>query len=170
MNESDCIFSARYVLGRVTSKDIVKYADGKLTEGNYSDAYLNIVDADFKTMAILAPLLEVALKDSGVAVPEFEEAVWVMLRHHIGLIASGEAHPKKQFSILLSDIERFEIHKGIKEYVGDNVGIALLYGWYYEDYATEEEINSELIKESKNWVSRYGQNTNKAIKNHLQKA
>ena len=156
MNKLDCIFSAKYVLGRISSKDIVQYADRKLTEGNYSDAYLNIIDADIKAMAVLAPLVEVALKDSGVPVPEFEEAVWIMLRHHIGLIANGEVNPKKQFSMLLNDIERFDLHKGIREYVGDNVGISLLYGLYYEDDATDVEINSELIKESKNWVNLYG--------------
>jgi len=107
-------------------------------------------------MPILGPLLEAAIKESGMAVPSFNEAVWIMLKHHISLMASGSVDAQKQFSILLEDIERFDLHKGIKKYVGDNIGISLLYGLYYDDYSSDAEINLNLIKESKNWVNLYG--------------
>ena len=157
MNESDYIFAAKYVLGVIESKDIVGFADRKLAEGHYSDSYLEIVDAELKTWPVLSPLLEVALKDLGLTIPDFEQATWVMLKHHIGLIADGTVNPKDQFSQLLNDIESFDLTKGITKYVGDNVGIDTMYGWYYEDYASEHSINIELKSESIKWVALHSQ-------------
>jgi len=157
MNESDYIFTAKYVLGRISSKDILGYVDRKLTEGSYLDSYLYIIDAEFKTMPVLGPLLEAAIKEAGMTIPSFNEAVWIMLKYHINLMASGSVDAQKQFSILLYDIEVFDLHKGIKKYVGDNIGISLLYGLYYDDCSSDAEINKNLIEESKNWVNLYDQ-------------
>jgi len=155
MNEPDLIFAAKYVLKAIGSEDIVKFADTKLSEGHYSDKYLDIIDADTKTWPELSHLLENALKESDLAIPSFEEAVWIMLKYHIELIASGTALPKEQFGHLLRDIEEFDLAKGITKYVGDNVGIALMYGWYYEDYESDEAINAGIKSECSKWLETY---------------
>ncbi len=156
MADQESIFTAKYVLGRICPKDIVQYADKKLGQGFYSEAYLNIVDANIETMAVLAPLLEEAFKASGAPIPTLEEAAWIMLRHHIGIIAEGDSNPRKQFSMLLNDINSFDLRQNIEKYVGDNVGIANLYGLYHDDYATEAEIDLEFVKESRIWMGLYG--------------
>ena len=155
MNEPDHIFAAKYVLGVISTQDIVMFADRKLSEGVYSDTYLDIIDAELKVWTELAPLLETALKESGLVIPDMEQAVWTMLKHHIGLIESGSVNPKMQFGDLLQDIEKFDLTKGITKYVGDNVGIELMYGWFYEDYESDGAINTGIKNECSKWLELY---------------
>lgn len=155
MNEPDHIFAAKYVLSVISTKDIVAFADRKLSEGKYSDTYLDIIDADLKVWSELAPLLEMALKESGLVIPDEEQAVWIMLKYHIGLIESGSVNPKEQFGRLLQDIEKFDLTKGITKYVGDNVGIELMYGWFYEDYESDRAINEGIKSECAKWLELY---------------
>ncbi len=155
MNEPDHIFAARYVLSVISAKDIVEFADRKLSEGEYSDTYLDIIDADLKVWPELAPLLETALKESGLVIPKLDQAVWTMLKYHIGLIESGNVNPKEQFGHLLQDIEKFDLTKDITKYVGDNVGIELMYGWFYEDYESDDAINAGIKSECSKWLEVY---------------
>ncbi|WP_421225622.1 hypothetical protein [Aeromonas enteropelogenes] len=156
MNEPDEIFAAKYILGIIGPKDIVEFADRKLTEGSYSDIYIDILDSEYKTMPDLAPMLEAVWKQPGIIIPDINQAAWTMLRYHLRKIADGTVNPREEFSELLQDIEVFDLTNNITKYVGDNVGIELMYGWYYEDYATDQEINAALKKEAANWIERYG--------------
>ena len=155
MNELDRIFSARYVLNVITTKDIVEFADRKLSEGKYSDTYLDIIDADPKIWLELSPLLEIALKESGLVIPDEEQAVWIMLKYHIGLIESGSVNPKDQFESLLQDIEQFDLDKSNTNYVGDSVGIEFMYGWFCEDYESDSAINEGIKSECSKWLELY---------------
>lgn len=155
MNEQDYIFAAKYILGAISTEDIVDFADRKLCEGKYSDTYLDIIDAELKVWTELAPLLEAALKESGLVIPDKERAVWTMLKYHIGLIESGRVNPKEQFGRLLQDIENFDLTKDITKYVGDNVGIESMYGWFYEDYESDAAINEGIKSECSKWIELY---------------
>jgi len=152
----DTIFIARYVADRLHTADLVAYADEKLSKGQYSDHLLSILDQDPKVWSVISELFEKAVIDLGFTIPTFESAIWVLLRHHIGLISSGNVSPTKQFRLLLQDIERFDLHKGITEYVGDTIGISFMYGWYHSDGSNLVEIDSGIFSESKKWVQEYG--------------
>jgi hypothetical protein len=152
---SDHIFAAKYVLGLIRTKDILAFADRKLSEGEYSDIYLDIIDAELKVWAELAPLLETALRDSGIDIPDVENATWTMLQYHISLIASGEVNPKEQFGYLLRDIGKFDLTKGINKYVGDNLGIEFMYGLFYDDYGSDAVINEGIKEECLKWLKCY---------------
>ena len=61
-----------------------------------------------------------------------------------------------QFRKLLRDIDNFDLHKGIKEYVGDNIGLSRLYGLYHDDYLSIEETDDRIFEESIIWLHEYG--------------
>lgn len=152
---SDHIFIAKYVLGLIHANDIIAFADQKLSEGQYSDIYLDILDSDFKTEPELAQLLEASLQDSEIDIPDLDHATWTMLHYHIWLISSGSVSPKKQFSDLLRDIARIDLTKGIDRYVGDKFGIELMYGWFYNDHESDAVIDEGIKEECLKWLACY---------------
>jgi hypothetical protein len=152
---SDHIFVARYVLGLIHTDDIIAFVDRKLSEGQYSDTYLDILDANLQTEPELAQLLETSLQDSGIDIPGLEHATWTMLHYHIWLIANGSVSPKKQFGYLLSDIARIDLTKGINKYVGDKFGIEFMYGWFYNDYESDALIDKGIKEECLKWLKSY---------------
>ena len=158
MKESDKIIAARYAVGALNTDDLVKYANRKLDECEYSDSYLAILDAEPKTWEEISSHFKVALKEAGVSIPTLEEGVWILLSYHIGLIASGNVNASKQFKELLNDIDSYDLHKNITKYVGDNIGIQSMYGWYYEDNVTEKETSKGIFEESKKWLAKYSKN------------
>ena len=132
--------------------DVVQFAERKLNEGQYSDAFLAIVDAEPKTWSEVSPHLEMALEEFGVVVPPFDKAIWMILEFHIRLIVTERVDPIAQFRSLLDDITNFELDKNITEYVGDNVGIESMYGGYYCDNSSEQEVSQTILSESKKWL------------------
>ncbi len=152
----DEIFIAKYVADRFETEDLVKFADQKLTEGIYSEYFLRILDEDPQIWSPVSGYFELAVKELGYKIPTFDEAIWRLLKYHITLISKGDVSPSKQLREMLGDIERFDLHKDIKEYVGDNIGISRLYGWYHEDYCSIEETDSSIFEESIIWLHEYG--------------
>ncbi len=155
---SDAIFAARYVAGAVTSEDIVTFADSRLSDGVYSDHYLAILDEEQKSMGNLSEYLELAFKQFDVPLPIYENAIWQLVEYHIELILSESLTPREGFLNLLNDISDFDLHKGIEKYVGDNIGIAKMYGQYYsvDDGAKIDDVNFAILKECQNWKRNYG--------------
>lgn len=151
----DRIFIAKYVVGKLNTEDLVQFADQKLTDGVYSEHLLNIMDDGPEHWNPVSEYFESFVEEKGYAVPSFEQAVWVLLRYHILLISQGNVSPSKQFRQLLDDIESFDLHKGIKKYVGDNIGIENMYGWYHSDCSTIEETDSGIFNESLDWVEKF---------------
>lgn len=155
MKESDEIIAAKYAVGALNTDDLVQFADRKLNECEYSDSYLAIIDAEPKVWDEISNYFKVALNEAGVSIPTQEEGVWILLKYHIGLIASGNVNAAKQFKELLNDIDNLDLHKDITKYVGDNIGIHSMYGWYYEDNVSVEETSKGIFEESKKWLAKY---------------
>lgn len=153
----DEVFIAKYVVSRFETEDLVKFADQKLTAGIYSEHFLSILDEDPKVWDSVSGYFELAVKELGHQIPTFDEAVWILLKYHISLIGKGEVNPTKQFRELLEDISRFDLHKDIKKYVGDNIGISRMYGWYHDDYSSIGAIDAGIFEESIIWLHEYGQ-------------
>ncbi len=149
------LFIARYVVGLVDSSSIIKYVDDQLVNGIYLDEYLEILDLNPKSWTQISELFERSLKVSGHKIPSLEEAVMLLIEHHMRLIASGNCEPSMQFGKLLSEIEKYNYHNKTKDYVGDNIGIHKMYGWYYEDECSVTKINEGIFNESKVWLSTY---------------
>ncbi|WP_339898066.1 hypothetical protein [uncultured Gilvimarinus sp.] len=153
----DEIFIAKYIAGKVDTDDLVEFANKKLASGVYSDHLLNILDETPKVWVPISNYFEKAVIDLGYEIPSFDDAIWVLVKYHITLISKGNVCPAKQFQEMLKDIERFSLHDGIKEYVGDNIGISRMYAWYHEDHCSPEQIDSEIFEESLKWVLEYSE-------------
>jgi len=151
----DEIFIAKYVAGRFGTEELVEFANRKLVSGVYSDYLLAILDESPKIWIAVSEYFERAIDEFGYKIPSFEEAIWKLLRYHISLISTGKVNPVEQFRQLLLDINRFNLHKGINEYVGDNIGIARMYGWFYDDYSSSTEIENGIFTESIKWLHEH---------------
>lgn len=132
-------------------------------EGTYSDYLLAILDETTKNWDTISPLFESAVRDLGYAIPSFENAILQLVRHHTELIAAREVDPLLELSVLWRDIERFDLHKDVKDYVGDAIGVEVLYGLYFavDDLddsrrdAGMQKIKSEIVEESERWLENH---------------
>ncbi|OUL57935.1 hypothetical protein [Pseudoalteromonas ulvae] len=155
-------FVARYVTRNLSAIDLVNFAETKLTSGIYSDRLLEILDAEPKSLAELSVPFEDFILESGGDIPDFERAINELTYYHISRIAAEEVNPIKEFKLLLELISGYDLHSGITEYVGDNIGIHLLIGLYYSiddldvpDSRVEyglNKIKQDMIKECRNWL------------------
>ncbi len=155
MKQQDEIFIAKYVVGALWTSDIVEYADRKLCEGNYSDYYLAIIDADPKIWMDVSLLFKKSLQERKITLPSFNTSVYMLVEYHLKLIVSRAVDPIPQIRKMFGDLENFDLHKGITEYVGDNIGLETLYSWYHEDYLADKEIAKGIIVDSEKWLQTY---------------
>ncbi len=163
VSSSDPIVIARYVAGGLGTEDLVEYADSTLMEGAYSDYLVAILDETPKSWNTIAPLFELAVRDLGYPVPSFEDAIIQLVRYHLELIAAGTVEPLLELSALWKDIKRFDLHKDVKHYVGDAIGVDVLYGLYFAvddlEYSKRDggiqEIKSEIVAESERWLKNH---------------
>ncbi|OCQ23786.1 hypothetical protein A7985_07555 [Pseudoalteromonas luteoviolacea] len=156
--ENEYYFVARYVVGTLNTDDLVNYANYKLNNGTFSEGLLNIVDAEPKCWEVVSSTFEKLI----APLPSFEDSVYLIIRFHLKIIASKEIDPFEQFSSLLSDLKYFDFHKNITKYVGDNVGLEMLYGLYYavddlepNDNYGVTEIAVQMQEESKKWLQEH---------------
>lgn len=163
MSSPEPIFIARYAAGGLSTEDLVEYADRKLMEGAYSDYLVAILDETAKNWDAISPLFELAVRDLEYAMPSFEKAILQLVRHHLELIAACEVDPIFELSVLWRDIKRFDLHKDVKHYVGDSIGVETLYGLYFavddlEDSKRDaglKNIKSEIVAESERWLENH---------------
>jgi len=153
----DEIFIAKYVVDTIDTEDLVEFAHAKVGAGIWSDHFLSILDRDPKLRVPISGYFKKSIHSLGYKIPSREEALWRLLMYHISLICDGQVSPTKQFQELLKDINWFYLNKGIKQYVGDNIGISRMFGWYYEDYCSLEQIDNGILEESHKWIRKYGQ-------------
>jgi hypothetical protein len=127
--------AARYVLGELPSEALAKIADSLLEEGVYSLEIGELATTRHPVMADAGPLFEAALRDLNVKVPSRDEAVWILLRHHISRIASEDVRPRDGLRSVLEVYNRADLYAQSQTYVGDSHGIQDLIGayWAYED-------------------------------------
>lgn len=153
--ENENYFIAKYVAGACDTDDLINYANDKLNNGVYSDELLDIIDAEPKCWDIVSPLFEKLIAQ----LPSFEDSIHLIIKHHLKLIAGEKLDPFIQFRQLLNDIDNFDLHENVTKYVGDNVGIEHLYGFYYARDELEVndnygviEIGALMQEESKKWL------------------
>ena len=124
--------AARYVLGDLSSAELARIADGLLDQGIYSMAIGELATTRHLVMADAGPLFEQALRDLKVEMPSREEAVWVLLRHHIGRIAYEDVAPREGLRSVMDVYNRAAPQAHCHTYVGDSHGIQQLVGAYWE--------------------------------------
>jgi hypothetical protein len=163
--------AARYVLGNVASEELMRVADTLLTEGVYSPAIGELGTTRGLVMAEAGPLFEQALRDLNVDVPSPEEAVWVLLRYHIGRIAYEEVSPREGLQSVLEVSDRANLHGQSGTYVGDSHGIEQLTDAYWEydclharpvgesvetDLEAKRALDDTVVRAATEWVGEHG--------------
>lgn len=155
MSTEEEFLAIKYAAGILYTQDILGYVNAQLDKGEWSGVFLEILDCDPKGWVSISTLFEKYLKERSVAIPALEDAVRSLVKHHVILIASGTVTPCEQFRKLLEEIDNYDYYSKTQDYVGDNLGIHQMYGWYYEDYCTVDQINEGIFEESSVWVSKY---------------
>lgn len=145
----------RYAAGILYTDDILSFVNQQLDAGRWSDIFLEIIDQQPKVWVVISKLFEKYLREQQVYLPSLEEAVRYLVEYHITKIASGKVTPYDQFKEMLQEIEGYDYYSKTEKYVGDDLGVHVMYGWYYEDYCSEGEVNRGILNESKVWMSKY---------------
>ncbi|MDX1538364.1 MAG: hypothetical protein R3187_11695 [Arsukibacterium sp.] len=155
MSTEEEFLAVKYAAGILHTNDILEYVNSQLDKGIWSDVFLEIIDCEPKVWLSISTLFEKYLKEIGVLIPTLEEAARELVEHHVLLIASGKVTPSVHFRKLLEEIDNYDYYSKTKDYLGDNLGIHQMYGWYYADCCTADEINQGILDASKVWVSKY---------------
>jgi len=163
--------AARYVLGDLPSEGLARIADTLLTEGVYSPAIGELATTRHHVMADAGPLFEQTLRDLNVDAPSRDEAVWVLLRHHIGRIAYEDVAPREGLQSVLDVYRRADLYTQSQTYVGDSHGIEQLIGayWIYDDLqagSVSQSLESHLeavrdlddavVRAATEWIGQHG--------------
>ena len=154
--ESIRLIVARYVLGLAKSWDIPPVANRSLCDGLYSDSLVELAETVDPTMSVVAPLLERAIVELGIAKPSRADAAWMLADHYIRRIASGAERPETLLSSLRDVSDASQDVLPNEADAGDGLDLGQLIGAYYsyscpnENYYEPENrlISSEAERRS----------------------
>lgn len=149
--QQDDLFISRYVAGRLSTEDLLAFAESKLKSGVYTDEILAVYDAE-PIWEVVSEMFEVMIKSLGHEKPSFEAAIDFLVRYHISQIVYRSANPSQQFELLLRDISGFDLHENIEFFVGDNIGIHKIYGAFHDFYESDSERDFFIFNECKVWL------------------
>lgn len=157
------LLSARIGFKPVATETVVEIADELLKAGVYDDSLLAVVDAQPKTQEEVIPPFRDFLLRAGIAVPDRDRALWILLAHYIRRIATSANDPFTPLNELINDLYwdyGFDQQPG--SYLGESHGIHHLIGHYWlYDYMLDEpqaatyngKSGTEAIDELKRVIS-----------------
>jgi len=167
--------AARLAFDKVTADEIRDTVDTLLSEGVFCDEFLTVIDSDPPTLEEVLVPFQVYLRREGVALPDKDRAVWLILHHHIGQIAAGTVAPYGGLKCIINDVYwDYDFQGQTKEFLGDSHGIQQLVGLYWGrddllDRPTEVSCNGkygeealrehdqEVRKAAKVWMEEFGE-------------
>lgn len=134
--------AAKLAMGKLNADEIKATILGLVDGGFYLDDFLDALDNSRPRLDEVLPGLLAAFSHHGIVVPDKEQAVWILIEHHLKAIAAGESDPLEELSKLIADVYwDYDFHTPTKEYLGDSHGIEHLVGAYWE--ADERRENAE---------------------------
>jgi hypothetical protein len=140
------ISAARYALGDLPSWEMPVLANAMLDGGMHSAAVVELATLRHATMADAGPLFERALAEVAIDLPSEQDAVWILLRHYLKRIATGEVRGKDGLKPVMDLYDLAGLHEKTLEYAGDSHGLHHLVGAYsgYDDlYERPTEVSVE---------------------------
>ncbi len=160
------------VVKNVSAQQLIKAAENALVEGWDSPslrmlAGINEQDCDEWTVL---RLLNNSLAELGITLPSKDDAVWILLCHHISQIANGTVSPLEGMQAV--EKYSFDFYEMTKEYVGDSHDIHEMYGmfWNYEDIRecpdevsvngkfgedAVDELDRFMVEKAREWVGKH---------------
>ena len=125
------IEAARFKLDFLTCEELTELANNTLNSGIYCDAFSDIVTENY-TLEEAKAKFKSGLNELEIAIPQFDEAVWIVLKEHIGQISSGSLSPKEGMKKIVREVvHAANLHDLSKEYLGDSHEIHELLSAYY---------------------------------------
>jgi hypothetical protein len=174
MNELGYL-AARLAFGKVTAEEIRETVDTLLSEGIYCDEFVTITDANPPTLDEVLEPFRTYLRREGIALPDKDRAVWLILHHHLERITAGTIPAYEGLRGIINDVYwDYDFQGQTKEFLGDSHGIAPLMGLYWGrddllDRPTEVSCNGkygeealrehdrEIRKAAKAWMEEFGE-------------
>jgi len=165
------VIAARYVLGELSTCELARIADALLDQGIYSPAVGELATTRDLILADAGPLFEQVLQDLHAEIPSREDAVWILLRHHIGRIAYEDVAPRAGLRLVLDVYNRADLQAQSRAYVGDSHGIQQLIGayWEYDDLEVRpvgeslepraealQALDEAVVRLATEWVGEHG--------------
>ena len=137
------ISAARWALGDLPSWELPALANAMFDSGTQSQAVIELATMKNATAADAGRLFERALLDAAIDTPSKADAVWILLRHHVGRLATGQTIGRPGLKPIMDLYYLSELQDNSREYAGDSHGIHHLVGAYW-GYADLDERPSEV--------------------------
>lgn len=137
--------AARYALGIAQSIEVQQIADEALSSGIYSQSLAEVADSSQPIMSTIGPLFEAALAELSMAVPCENDAIEVLVRHHLESIVKGKVRPRDGLSGIMHDVVHpASIHEKSMEALGDSHGLEPWIEAYYQYDELDEQLDREF--------------------------
>jgi hypothetical protein len=140
-----------------------------MNEGFYCDECLDALDSNPARMDEVLPAFQAVLTHSGLKLPSQEEAVVLLIQHHLELIASATVEPWQGLKNLISDVYwKYDFHSKTEHYLGDSHQIQHLIGIYWEiddmigasgksaaSFIPDAQYAPAIVAEANRWLNIY---------------
>ena len=137
--------AARYRLAIATSEYVRDVADAELSRGRYSPALAAIASEVHPALSTVGPLLETALAELDIAMPDEATAVRPVIADRLWLIVEREVPPREGLAALMHDL-RDRLWREPGGCAGDALGIAELVGWHYGYDDLENPLSEATVQ------------------------
>ena len=141
--------ASRVALGLALSDEASSFARTFLERGEYSAAAVELSELRPATVAEVKPLLEAWLREYQLPYPSDEEAIWILLRHHIGALAEAEAEHdvRRELNAVRDLYYAGNLQGRSQQYAGDSHDIERLYGisWEFSDLADTFRVSPDPV-------------------------
>lgn len=153
---------------------IQRIIDSIMSEGIFYDEFLEILHPRSNLTEDFMPAFKESLKNLNCHIPEDrEQALWLVLKHHISHLVSGAVDPLDEVKQIIDVYDvygHYLSHSKSKEvagdshgYMGGSHGIEHLIGlyWAYDDMMEYEEeaiaeLKKEIVQSAQQWLEKYG--------------
>ena len=163
---------ARFMLGKLSSDEIVSVANAWINEGVYSGSLGELCTIASPEMSDVGPLFESAMQELGISRPSKLESALILTNETVHRIAQGELDPVTGAEFLY-----WQVHHELssefpdQQYVGDCLGLEQVFCWlreiwdcrdgsmilYHTDVPrdqAEKKFIEHLIEAAKEWKDK----------------
>ncbi|MGJ7527723.1 hypothetical protein [Variovorax sp. GB1P17] len=162
--------AARLGLGTLDADTIKKTIVELMNGGFYVDECQDVLDAfPHPRMDEVLPAFKAALDHHGVALPNREAAVWLLIEYRALRMASEHFDAVEELSLLIEDVYySYDFHAPAGGFLGDSHDIEKLIGIYWGSEALREgsgdspldgealiALNCDIRAEARRWLAKH---------------
>jgi hypothetical protein len=161
--------AARFMLGSVSSEDLVRIADELLTQGVYSYSLGELATIRNPIMSEASPLFTASLKELRVQTTSKEEAASTIAKYYITGIVEGRYKPEEGLAHFMSECYEPLQWKSAEKDIAESCGCRELIDCHYEYeyfagvYVNHEEserglaeLNQKVFQFATDWIRQRG--------------